>query len=344
MSSFRALWVIQRYRPTFTGMGVLADHLARHLKPLGVEVEIATNTLPGEPRLDDSQYPIVKRFPMPISRNPFVMKRESRELKEYLEDCRDRFKIVHVLGGPTTFPMVLKQAQKNGQKTLITSTLLNSDDPVTLSQGKLGFIRRNAYKSADHFVTLSEALINTYEQAGIDRSKVSLIPPGADLDRDASQRTREEAAASLGWKLNVPRVIFVGVVLHRKGVDVLMNAWTKVKEAVPEAQLYMVGPNDIPEAPDKVAIVQTALDAMKQSPHANSVHFLGRETDADRLAMMFRAAHTFAFPTRMEGSPVVIIESLAAGTPPVVARIPGITDRTVRDGETGFVVEQDDPE
>jgi glycosyltransferase involved in cell wall biosynthesis len=36
------------------------------------------------------------------------------------------------------------------------------------------------------------------------------------------------------------------------------------------------------------------------------------------------------------------LETLASGTPPVTARIPGSTDVSVRDGETGFVVEQED--
>ena len=44
----------------------------------------------------------------------------------------------------------------------------------------------------------------------------------------------------------------------------------------------------------------------------------------------------------MEGFGNVLSEALASGTPPVTARIPRCTDHIVRDGETGFVVEQED--
>ncbi len=59
----------------------------------------------------------------------------------------------------------------------------------------------------------------------------------------------------------------------------------------------------------------------------------------DRLkALAYSAADVFVFPSRAENSPLVLIESIACGTPVVAFRIGGVPD-SVRPGVTGFLAE-----
>jgi glycosyltransferase involved in cell wall biosynthesis len=227
---------------------------------------------------------------------------------------------------------------------VVTSTLLGSDDPLSLARrGRLARWRFGAYARADAFVALSEALRATYAPAGIPEARVSVIPAGIPEARTRRPRPDAEAAQRLGWDLHAPRALFVGALLRRKGLDVLLDAWERVLAARPGARLLVAGPDRFPEDPALQAFADAVRARVARPPLAGTVTLLGRVEDAERVADLHGAADVFLFPSRMEGFGIVIAEALAAGTPVVTARIPGITDWNVRDGETGFVVPPEDP-
>jgi glycosyltransferase involved in cell wall biosynthesis len=61
--------------------------------------------------------------------------------------------------------------------------------------------------------------------------------------------------------------------------------------------------------------------------------------DSDQLkAIFFSAADLFVVPTRADNFPVVLLESMACGTPVVSYRIGGVPD-TVHPGVTGYLAE-----
>ena len=64
---------------------------------------------------------------------------------------------------------------------------------------------------------------------------------------------------------------------------------------------------------------------------------------SDRLkALAYSAADLFVFPSRAENFALVLIESMACGTPAVAFRVGGVPD-IVRPGLTGFLAEPEDP-
>lgn len=73
---------------------------------------------------------------------------------------------------------------------------------------------------------------------------------------------------------------------------------------------------------------------------ASRIHFLGWQTDLPRvLATMDVGVLT----SRNEGTPVALIETLAAGRPVVATNVGGVAD-VVDDGETGLLVSAEDTE
>jgi glycosyltransferase involved in cell wall biosynthesis len=342
VSGPRVLMVIQRFRPIFTGHGLQIENLGRELVARGAQVEIVTHRVPGAPEFEAGTVP-VRRFPMVPTNNPARLWWGHRGVLRYIAEGRDRFDVLHVHGFPPALALLLRAGRRAGMRTVVTSTLLGSDDPLTIQQkGRLAGWRYRTYARADRFIAICPALADLYPEAGLPGNKVAEIPVGVAVERFHPPADREAAAEAAGWPRDVPRALFVGGILRRKGVDVLLDAWLEVLRALPEARLYLAGPTEfgptpVPGAPEFAARCQ---ERARRPPLAGRVHFLGTVEDTSAL---YRAAHIFVFASRVEGFPNVLLEALASGTPCVAARIPGSTDVSVTDGETGYVVPQEDP-
>ncbi|WP_404315381.1 glycosyltransferase family 4 protein [Prescottella equi] len=114
-----------------------------------------------------------------------------------------------------------------------------------------------------------------------------------------------------------PIYVFAGEVGYRKGFDRLAAAWAAVLQKIPEAQLRVAGP----------------LASGYQLPEHTNVEYLGNLSRTELLAEIAHATATL-LPSRAEVLPMVVIESLAQGTPVVYTRVgewsvfegaPGIT-------------------
>ncbi|MDN5914093.1 MAG: glycosyltransferase family 4 protein [Pseudonocardia sp.] len=108
---------------------------------------------------------------------------------------------------------------------------------------------------------------------------------------------------------NAPRALFAGEISLRKGVDVLLEAWTGVRSAVPDAELLVLGkPRDVG--------LHRRLDGLSWGGSVPRQRVLA-ELDRCRVAVL---------PTRSEAQPMFVLEAMAAGRPVVttpIAEIPG---------------------
>jgi len=134
------------------------------------------------------------------------------------------------------------------------------------------------------------------------------------------------------------RLLFLGRLVDKKGVDVLLAAMRRVAAgARPDAlQLDIAGSGP--------------LEAMlrKQAADLPSVRFLGWQTP-EQLAVIMETARAVVVPSRIaadgdcEGLPTVVLESIRAGVPVVASAHAGIPE-IIRDGKTGLLVPENDPD
>ncbi|POB09365.1 glycosyltransferase family 4 protein [Sulfobacillus sp. hq2] len=167
--------------------------------------------------------------------------------------------------------------------------------------------------SLDHFQSLH--LRNTHQV-------VVEVPNGVDtalfhpLDKIACR-------TQLGWPLDRPIVLFVGALdsAHRfKNVPVLIEA---VKQASSETDIFtfVIGTGDLQSA--------YAATAPK------NVHFLGH---IDNLLQYYNAADITVLPSSTpESFGLVLVESMACGTPVIATDLPGVRT-VVAPGHTGLIV------
>lgn len=132
-------------------------------------------------------------------------------------------------------------------------------------------------------------------------------------------------------------VLYVGSLQPRKGVDTLLTALSKLE--MPEWRCSIAG-----EGPDR-----GALEAQSTKLGlTDRVSFLGKQ-DFQAISDLYRSASVVIAPSRIgpkgrtEGIPNVMIEALAYCRPAISTSVSGIPE-LIRNGETGFLIEPDDPE
>jgi glycosyltransferase involved in cell wall biosynthesis len=162
------------------------------------------------------------------------------------------------------------------------------------------------------------------------RERIHVVLNGIRVDAidrgAAAERLRAEVDADAGTLL----IGAAGHVTHRKGFDVLLDAFARA--GLPDARVVLIG--DGPE-----------LDALRRRADglgiAGRVHWMGRRDDA---AALLAGCGVFVLPSRNEGMANVMLEALAAGTPVVASDISGVrTALGADDGAaTGWIVPPDD--
>lgn len=146
-------------------------------------------------------------------------------------------------------------------------------------------------------------------------------------DTEVFQRTRRRVPVE-----NARDVVYAGVLIPRKGVHHLLNAFATLDE--PGAQLQLVG---YAENADYAASLRRQAERLGIS---DRVHFCGAVSQAE-LAACFAAARVMVLPSLSEGLGRVVVEAMLLGTPVIGSRVGGIPDM-VEPGLTGWLVEAGD--
>ncbi|WP_422746439.1 glycosyltransferase family 4 protein [Mycobacterium sp. WMMD1722] len=170
------------------------------------------------------------------------------------------------------------------------------------------------------------------------RAALEHLPPGVDTDRfapDAGARDELRRRYGLGDR---PVVVCVSRLVPRKGQDTLIRALPAIRRRVPGATLVIVGGGPYRATLHKLAERHDVVE---------HVRFTGG-VPADELPAHHALADVFAMPCRtrgagldVEGLGIVYLEASATGVPVVAGRSGGAPE-TVRDGETGVVVDGTD--
>ncbi|OGO09788.1 MAG: hypothetical protein A3K46_08955 [Chloroflexi bacterium RBG_13_60_9] len=166
--------------------------------------------------------------------------------------------------------------------------------------------------------------------------KTVSIPNGIDLEEYQTPLTAREARSALSLPDAAPVILFVGSLIPRKGVDVLLAAMSRVVGEYPDAELVLVGQGLMRE--------QLARQAEELGLGAR-VRFCGFIGDVAQKVLYYRSADVLAVPSvdDMEAFPLVLLEGSALGCAMAVSDLE--TFRIlIRDGETGVSVKTGDPE
>jgi phosphatidylinositol alpha-1,6-mannosyltransferase len=207
---------------------------------------------------------------------------------------------------------------------------------LSLAPGAHTLMRRATARASRVAVMCSAFVARVVRTAVPRRVPVSVMYPGADLERFRPDLPTEEIRARHGLS-DRPLVVCVSRLVPRKGQDVLIRAMSRVRRRVPDACLLIVG-----DGPYRAALQRMAADAP-----AGSVVFAGQVAE-EELPRYYAAGDLFAMPCRtrlggleVEGWGNVFIEAAACGRPVLVGDSGGARESLV-DGVTGLLVDGSD--
>ena len=162
--------------------------------------------------------------------------------------------------------------------------------------------------------------------------RFSVVRLGIELDeRLETEVPGTDARARLGIAPQQFVVGWVGRMTGVKRTDDVLEALLLLRERGIDAVLLMVG-----DGPDRDHVEERAADL----GIVRHCLFLGYQED---VSGWYRAFDALILPSANEGTPVVVIEALAAGCPVVATSVGGVPD-VVREGIDGFLVPPRDTE
>lgn len=328
MSRMRVVLVTRRFWPLVGGAEMVMANLAVAMRSLGAETRIVTAQWERNWPSD-----VVHRE-TPIHRIAQSQRRGwgtfgyMRGLTRWLREHRSQFDAVCVSMLKHSAYVAAGCARRAGFPLLLR-TEGGGDTGDCHWQRHARFGRRIQRRCQQHAVVApSRQIVDELQEAGYAPERTHFVPNGVDLpapgDRAAARLSLGEANHDLLAPDDAPVAVFTGRLTRKKGLFELVDAWTRVAAAAPQARLWLVG-----EGADREPLYQ----AIKDRDLHGRVLLPGAFDDVTEL---LQAADLFVLPSHEEGMSLSLLEAMAAGLPVVASDIDG-NRQLIESGKQGLL-------
>jgi len=335
-----------RFPPGPGGVEQHVAEIAPRLHARGHRVDVYTSDLyrefPAMERLPPT-VPREERFPwgtvhrLPVWSLPGELHYTFfRRLRSTL--VRDRPEIVHAHTFGTNQVAVAHQHHRRyGTPFVLTAHFhpIWSIEGGWLRQRIRGFYDRRI--AAGVLRDAARIIVQTHEEERLLRAldlplpRLEVVPPGY---RPLPSPPAGGGSFAERFRVPGPYLLFVGRLASNKGLLDLAQAFATLAASDAAAQLVVVGEDGGQRANLEAKVRELGV--------AGRVHLLGHVDDEALLAAAYRDARLTVLPSEYEAFGLVLLESLAAGTPVVASRVGGIPE-VVDDGKAGLLVPPKSP-
>lgn len=193
--------------------------------------------------------------------------------------------------------------------------------------------RSRSYPTCNGCVALTPSIAH-YMERWVPAARMHVIPPAINpqaVDTQALDRPAVDTQAmditnrKLASRATDRRksFLFLGRLSREKGLDLLIQTWHKIADALPDWDLIIVG-----EGEQRIALETLAGGS-------ESIRFCGWTTDP---WTHYRTADCFVLPSRYEGFPVALLEAMSQGTPAIATRCSSAIEQLADSGRSLRVV------
>ena len=355
----RCLMVASTFAPLHGGSAVVYENLCMHMPPESVRVLTArTNYLTGREIDGWREHDRAVRFPVdripllrPLMQPPpanivmSLMRFAFKDIPLYAGVLasaaglvrRHRINVVCIGELVTGSWLGIALKKLFGTRLVI---YVHGEEITTATGGRLhGNKRRDYLNAADKVIAVSSFTCDALtHEMGLRAERVSLVQNGVDTDR-FTPGERDQSLVSKHGLEGRKVVLTLGRLVARKGADMGIRAMAKVVRQRPDVHYLIVGEGELRPELERI-IAEENL--------ASHVTLVGKVSEAD-LVRYFRLCDLFLMPNRTmpdgdtEGFGLVFREANACGKPVIGGRAGGVVEAVV-DGESGYLVNGEDPD
>jgi len=300
------------FPPHVGGMENFAYKLSNRLYEAGFEVGVLTTAIPLNAQLN-LPYQVRRVKPgIVVMRNPLAFSL----LNEI--DYMKRFDIIHAHDEHAFTTNIVALAKRKHKKALIVHSHGLFYPESVLEALVMHIYNRTlgkwSLKSADRVIALSRNDAKFIEKLGIKKENIEIVPNAidpADYETNIDYYDFIEKYGLDGWKV----VLYVGAIIKRKGLNLLIKAIDLVRENL-KIKLLVIGEGKFKKKCEKL---------VKELKLQENVIFLGR-VPREELLKAYKTTDVFALPSLVEGVPTVVLEAYLYGKPVVAFKIPEIAE------------------
>ena len=308
----------------FAYPGGVVNHISaleRHFSKMGHQVKIIAPASKAVPNFGDRFIPIGKPRPIPASGSicrVTISLRLASRIKEVL--AQEKFDIIHL--HEPFMPMLCSAVLRFSDTANIGTFHACHGSPGYNFGWPIGrmMLNRRRRKLTGKIAVSKPAM--DFASKFIP-GYYNTIPNGIDLEHFSPDVAPIEQFCD--GKINI---LFVGRLEKRKGLPYLLKAYKRVKQAVPNCRLIVVGPG---------SRVRKKYERQVRHGSLEDVIFIGYAS-YDELPRYYKTAHVFCSPaTGRESFGIVLLEAMATGKPVVASNIEGYAS-VITDGADGLLV------
>lgn len=199
-------------------------------------------------------------------------------------------------------------------------------------------VERVAMLSADMLTSPSDDLAEfVSHDLGIDRASIAIVRNPINTSIFSPQGPTALPPLAPQNKL---RVLFVGRLEERKGINYLVAAIPAVVKACPNVEFVIIG-DDTSTAEGQTSVLVKLKESLKASNSEKHVTFIDR-VPLDSLPSYYRSADVSIVPSVYDNSPYTCLEAMACQRA-VIGTSAGGTKEYMEDGVSGMIIPAKDP-
>jgi len=258
---------------------------------------------------------------------------------------RKKVDILHLHGFSQKTLLFILLGKMFNKKIIQKMTSAGDDDPASIGKRKFGKFMLFFFSKADVFISVSPRLSQEFKHSRLSDRRLLTIPNGVDPERFRPLKN-PESKIILRRKLGLPEIkkilVFVGFFSQDKGVDLLMDAWKKIRSQEKDnASILFIGSTDTSYFEIKTNLIKEVNDDIVRYGMKDEIFFVEKTLEIEKY---YQAADIFVLPSRREGLPNSLLEAMSSGLACIASRLPGITDYVIKEDKSGVLFEIDDVE
>jgi glycosyltransferase involved in cell wall biosynthesis len=331
----KVLVTLTYYHPHWTGLTVIARHLAEGLAARGHTVTVLASQHQGDlPRHEEIGGVQVVRIPT-VGRLSRTMVMPSFPVA--LARLAARNDLVHLHTPMPEAVLVAAQARLLGRPAVVThqgDVVMPAGAVNRVIQRAMDTSIRSSMRLADRVVVHAADYARHSEFLAPVAHRIEGIYPPVILPPP-------NPAAAHAWRQRLglpgkPLVGFAGRFVEEKGFDFLLQAVPLVRARVPDAHFVFAGDTEV--------AYERFFDRCRVliEEHEGSLTRLGLLLDPQQMADFYAMCDVFVLPSRSDSFAMVQVEAGLSGTPLVATDIPGARE-VVRATGAGRLVPPRDP-